>query len=169
MGMFDELNELGDLTEDIDNPDAMPSGTYPAIATAVKIGPTKNGDKNGVLVEVTIDKERIDDEDQERFAGRKLTAWQQIPNKDIAVAAREGDVQASRTMFYFRQFMTNLGFTPKDLGNLSEELFENIQGQEVLVTVRAPKGDGFPQVTSVVIDAPDEGIDAEDDLGGIDL
>lgn len=168
MGLFDEINELADdIATDVDNPDAMKSGTYPALISAVKVAPTKAGDKTGISLHLLVDGDRIDeDDDKANFAGRKLMTWQQLPTKEVILAVREGDAKAQRVIFYFQRWMDSLGFSAADRKNLSEELFETLVDREVLIDVKAPEGDGFPQVTKVVMDNP---TDEDDDLGGIDL
>lgn len=168
MGIFDELNDIADdLAADVDNPDAIKSGTYPALISGVKVGPTKSGDKIGTTLFFLIDGDRMDDDDPKyKFKGRKLQTWQQLPTRDVVLASREGDTKAERVIYYFQRWMDSLGFTPEDRKNLSEELFESLEDREVIIDVKAPEGDGFPQVTKVVMDS---GTDDSDDLGGIDL
>lgn len=168
MGIFDELNELSDdIATDVDNPDAMKSGTYPALIASVKVAPTKAKDKVGISLNLLVDGDRLDEDDEKaKFAGRRLMTWQQLPTKDTVIASREGDTKAQRVIFYFQRWMDSLGFSAEDRKNLSEELFETLEDREVLIDVKAPEGDGFPQVTKVVLDKP---TDDDDDLGGIDL
>lgn len=152
--IFDQFEDV-DVSEEIDNPDAIQPGTYPATITGYSVGPTKAGDKTGMKLFIVID-DRDGAELSERFSGRKLQLWQQLVTKDVAQAAKGGDLKAERVRFYFQQLMTNLGFTKADLKTINQDLFDRLEDLPVTVKVDSPQeGSTFPQIKSVVIDKGD--------------
>ena len=154
MSIWDQFDDV-DVSEEVDNPDAIQAGTYPADIVSYKVGPTKKGDKIGLTLVVAIS-DRDGEELSEQFNGNKLQMWQQLVTKDVADAAAAGDKQAQRTKYYFQQLMTNLGFSVEDLKAINEELFERLEDLPVTIKVASPDDDStFPQIKSIAVDKGD--------------
>lgn len=152
--IWDQFEDV-DVSEELDNPDAIKPGTYSAEITKHEVGPTKAGDKIGLSLHIAIS-DRDGSEASEKYNGRQLRMWQQLVTKDVAEAAAAGNTQAERTKYYFQQLMTNLGFTRDDLRSINEELFERLDDLPVTVVVGAPQeGSTFPQIKSINVDKGD--------------
>src|SRR6476659_8359264 len=101
MTLFGDL----DVASANDDPFKIPPNTYPCTVTAVKVGPTKAGDKVGMTLVYTIQ-----DGD---FAGDDITEWKEIPQPaDPRNLTRE----EARALSFLKQRLLNLE-VPEDRMN----------------------------------------------------
>lgn len=130
MSLFGDL----DVASANDDPFKIPPNTYNCTVTAVKVGPTKAGDKVGMTLVYTI-------QDGE-FAGDDITEWKEIPQPaDPQNLTKE----ESRALSFLKQRLLNLEVPEDKMNSVSDD---DLVGMEVYVTTKEGKN-GYTNVQKV--------------------
>lgn len=134
MSIFGEL----DFASVQDNPWSVEDGTYEAILAEFKVGPTKAGDKVGVMISYKLND-----------SGSSVSEWKEIPSQE-ALATAEGKRAAS----FLKQRLASLGVPESHMNSVTAQ---ELVGTRVLVTVKnntARDGSGrvYTNVTNVALD-----------------
>lgn len=125
MGIFGDL----DVQAAADDPFAIDDGTYTAVVTGSEVKQNKDGNKNFLVLEYTI-------EDDGAMSGRKASEWKNIPEP--------GDDNADRSASFLKQRLLSLG-VPADRINSFEP--EDALGVTVVISVK--NKDGYANVNKV--------------------
>jgi hypothetical protein len=136
MGIFDGLN----LDQASTDPWAVPDGTYEFNVTECSVGPTKKGDKFGIMFKF----EMISGSE----AGKNYTEWLEIPKPENV------SPEAIRSRSFLRQRLESLGIPSTKFNDFEAADAVGIVGFITLATGK--KGSQF--IKNLSLNAPAEGV-----------
>ena len=129
-GMFAGL----DLESANDDPFNIPDGSYNAFVTEVKVGPTKDGSKQGMT---TIF--RISEGEHE---GKTVSRWLIIP--DVS-DPKNPSADESRALSFLKSHILSMGVPAEEVSSINAE---DLVGTEVIVSVK--NRDGYTNVRKII-------------------
>lgn len=130
MSLFEGL----DVASAADDPFKIPPNTYAATVTAVKVGPTKAGDKIGMTLVYTIQ--------EGDFEGDDITEWKEIPQP---ADPRNLTKDEARALSWLKQRLLNLDIPEDRMNSVSDD---DLVGLDVYVTTKEGKN-GYTNVQKV--------------------
>jgi hypothetical protein len=130
MSLFEGL----DVASAADDPFKIPPNTYSCTVTAVKVGPTKAGDKIGMTLVYTIQ--------EGDFEGDDITEWKEIPQP---ADPRNLTKDESRALAWLKQRLLNLEIPEDRMNSVSDD---DLVGLDVYVTTKEGKN-GYTNVQKV--------------------
>lgn len=141
MGLFDGLG----LSEVSADPWSILDGTYQFNIIECKFGPTKGGDKQGLLFKYEVISEGSE-------AGKSQTEWLDVPT-----AEHKDTPEGIRSRQFLRQRMESLGIPASKFNEVGPNDFIGITGYMTLAT---GKQKGGKYIAKITLDAPPEGVTA---------
>ena len=122
MGFFGDV-DVSDIKND---PFSIDDGTYSAIVSDIKSGPTRDGSKQGLTVTFTVTDEEAE--------GKRVSRWVLIP--EVADTANP-TADESRSLSFLKKAIMDLGVEADAVNDVDAE---DLIGNEVMISVQT-KGD----------------------------
>lgn len=126
-----------DLESAADDPFAIPDGTYDAVISEVKVGPTKDGSKTGMTTIFKID------DDESEHNGKTASRWLLIP--EVADPQNPTPDEA-KALSFLKSHLLACGIPAERVNDVSAD---DLVGTNVTITIK--NKDGYVNIRKVEV------------------